>query len=359
MALELKKPSLGYLTILRDIARDDLGEGLEALTGNVNFAADNGFKLLEVACFPQKMGTTVRDFYGETLNVDWIIANPEKAAEGTKRLEEQKGVSIDALCYCANTLGNPLDLEHVNKVGEAATIVGAKHVVTFVGNVWKEIAAIESARGKSSSPEDKQAYFDHAVERRIKPLVDKYAQKGVQFGFENCPMPNDLDKGNPGTSTNLISNRAEISHFLERVPNARLWFDPSHFRNYRPDGEGPSATDYIIGLIKDFAQYIVGYHLKDGRDVDGAGQKYGRLGNAFSGNPHTLDMWEAKIPFEGQIDWEAFETAAQEYTPNAKVRSYEAEDMKIQGREMNEEAAKRFAKKYNALIPKVQTAKTR
>ncbi|MBM3233979.1 TIM barrel protein [Candidatus Pacearchaeota archaeon] len=344
MVSTLTKPSLGFLTICRDMGQD-LKPGLDALQDNALFAVKNGYKFLEAAAFPRQMEgeTTVRDFYGETVSVDWVLANQAAAKEGVKRIQDKTGVSVEALCYCANTIGNEADRKHFHKVVKAAAVLGVPNAVGFIGNVWNETAGMKG--------EQRRDYTARALTERLGPIVDEADSSGVNVAIENCSMRGALGYGSQSLTSNWFSTHSEIRFVLGVLPKLKMWFDPSHIRNYRAQNcPEPSATVPIVRMIQEFGKHFSGSHLKDGEDNVAGMLIHASTGDVYGDNSHTGGIWIARAPGRGQIYWHPFEGAMQLYAPQAFARSVEMEDLAVMGRAANEDALRGVKAFYQPIL---------
>lgn len=352
MGTRLKEPGMAFLTIARDIG-EDLKPGLDALADNMRFAKQNDYQALEVAVFPKVMGGTVRDFYGETLNIDWCLANEKEAIDGIKRLEGETGVVLEALCYCANPIGNLLDRQHVDKAIIFAIKAGIPNVVGFIGNLNGEIEAAKIAGSSNWKGGEREAYFRFQLRQRIAPMVKRANYCGVDYAVEPCSMRGAMGPNKYSLTTNWFSNPHEWDIVIAEVPGIKMWYDASHTRNYRAQNQGdPRARIPIEDVFEKYGKYIVGVHLKDGEDnIDGMERHWG-MGNPFADNEHTGDLWIARQPGKGQIEWDHFERCVRKYAPQALVRSVEMEDLDITGRAANERALIEVAKFYKPIIAK-------
>jgi sugar phosphate isomerase/epimerase len=327
----------------------DIKPGLEALEDNARFAAANGYKFLEAAAFPRLMEgeTTPRDFYGETVNVDWVLAHPNLARNGTDRIRDETGVSVEALCYCANTLGNPADSDHFLKVVRAAAVMGVPNAVGFIGNVWKETAEMKGAQ--------RREYTAKALTERLGPIVDEADSSGVNTAIENCSMRGALGYGSQSLTSNWFSTPEEVRFVLGVLPKLKMWFDPSHIRNYRAQNSpAPTGTVPIIGMIQEFGKNFSGSHLKDGEDDVQGMNNHASTGNVYGDNSHTGGLWIARAPGRGQIVWTSFEDAMKLWAPQANARSVEMEDLDVKDKEGNEEALKQVQRFYQPIIDRPQ-----
>jgi len=321
-----------------------LEPGLEALRNNMYFAQNNGYGALEVAAFPAEMGGTVRDFYGETINADWVLGNQDTARDGVRKLVDETGVQIEALCYCANTLGDALDREHFGKLVKVANILDVPNVVGFIGNVWSEFKP-------RMDGDERKEYTRKALIERLGPIVREAKDSGRNIGIENCSMRGAMGYGDQSLTSNWFSTPAEMRFVLSVLPDLKMWFDPSHIRNYRAQNQLDIAAKIPIErMIREFGKYFVGAHLKDGEDDIKGMEDYASTGDIFGNNTHTGGLWIARAPGKGSIDWPHFEGLMAEHAPNPMIRSVEMEDLDVTGREANEKALQKVQQFYQPII---------
>jgi sugar phosphate isomerase/epimerase len=338
---QFTKPTLGFLTVARDMGVDPTND-LSLLASNMEFAQQNRYGALEVAMFPKNLpGVGPRDFNAETLKADWVTSqNVQLLRDKTNKLKEKTGVQLESLCYCDNMLGNEHVRTHFKNVIQSAVILEVPTVVGFIGNVWPEIRDLDIKKS-----DDKKNYVRKAINERIGPLITYADDHGIRVEFENCPMGHYQ-------RNNLFACPSDWNLVLDEQPKARMRFDPSHIRNYRPNNDAdPSAEKTITQAIETFGYYLTGVHLKDGKDNIRAQRSFYSLGNPYLGDDtHTAGLWIAKIPGEGQIKWDSFENAIKTFAPKTFVRSVELEDPAIIGREANESALKRVSDFYSPLL---------
>ena len=101
----------------------------------VDFAAENGFECLEVACWPNEGGAKRR--YAGVTHIDAEALTPEKAA-GINEYCEKKGVVISSLGYYPNTMDPDLEkrktyIDHIHALIDASAMLGVNLVTTFLG----------------------------------------------------------------------------------------------------------------------------------------------------------------------------------------------------------------------------------
>ncbi|MCX7772062.1 MAG: sugar phosphate isomerase/epimerase, partial [Clostridia bacterium] len=192
---------LGFLTVCL---------GNMPLKEKAKWAGENGFKALEVACWPR---SNDRDYASSDLDVATLT---QGEADEIKAYFKEYGLTISSLAYYDNNLDRALNKRafvnnHVKKCIDAAVMLGVPAVGTFVGrNIDKSI----------------KDNFDE-FEVVFKDLVGYAEQRGIKLMIENCPMEGWQMAGVPGT----ISFTPELwEEMFRRVPNANfgLNFDPSH-----------------------------------------------------------------------------------------------------------------------------------
>ena len=107
--------------------------GDRTLEDTAAWAAANGYRALEVACWPSGHGAHRR--YAGVAHIDVDAFDPDDV----HATMERHGLSISALAYYPNNLA-PDDAEreqangHLRKVVDAAQRLGVDVVGTFVGN---------------------------------------------------------------------------------------------------------------------------------------------------------------------------------------------------------------------------------
>src|SRR5918998_2542259 len=134
------------------------------LTDVADWAAANGFSMLEVACWPRSDGPTRR--YAGVSHIDCASLSDGEAGELVDDLAS-RGIEISALGYYPNPLSPDLEhraevLTHLRRVIAAANKLGVPVVNTFIGNdkdkpltenfaefekVWPDIVAVAADHG--------------------------------------------------------------------------------------------------------------------------------------------------------------------------------------------------------------------
>ncbi|MBG0788511.1 MAG: sugar phosphate isomerase/epimerase, partial [Anaerolineaceae bacterium] len=178
------------------------------------WAAPNGFEMLELACWP--VGKATRRYAGvTTLDVTDL---DKKGADETRAIMKANGLEISSLGYYPNPLHpepehSLIVIDHLKKVIDGAALVMDEPIVgTFVG------------RDKDKTIEANLEDF-----AKIWPPIIQYArERGVKVAIENCPMIFSNDEW-PG-GNNLASTPAIWRKMFEIIPddNFGLNLDPSH-----------------------------------------------------------------------------------------------------------------------------------
>ncbi|MGC8779190.1 MAG: sugar phosphate isomerase/epimerase family protein, partial [Candidatus Caldatribacteriaceae bacterium] len=205
----------------------------------VEWASQNGFGTLEVACWPRVFE---KRRYAGTQHIDVEALTPEEAAR-IKELFRSHHLEISSLGYYPNNLDPNLENrrfyhEHLKKVIKAAAMLGVKVVGTFVGR-------------------DPRTNIEEALEefKKVFPeLVQFAADHGVKLAIENCPMLYSIDRW-PG-GTNLATTPSIWRRMFESVPSEYLGLnlDPSHLIWQQID---------YVQAVHDFKEKIFHVHAKD------------------------------------------------------------------------------------------------
>jgi sugar phosphate isomerase/epimerase len=238
-----------------------------------SWSAENGYEMLEIACWP-RAGADRRRYAGVS-HIDVERLDPGRVQD----LLHRHGLEISSLAYYPNNLHPDAGQRraannHLKKVVDAAAALGVSTVGTFVG------------RDKTKNVPDNFREF-----RRVWPRLVGYAEsKGVRIAIENCPMLFSWDEW-PG-GTNLASTPAAWDEMFSIVPSASfgLNLDPSHLVWLMIDYER---------AVRDFAERILHVHAKD-LEIDRDGlYRYGTL---------ALGMgWQIpRLPGLGEVDWGRF-----------------------------------------------------
>jgi sugar phosphate isomerase/epimerase len=345
-------PKLGLLTVPLHFRKKM--EKLEGIRDAAAFARRAGYDTLQVAMFPtQGADGTIRDFSAMTADPEYLLAakNAKEIAEGLAEIKTETGVDIDSVCFCANPLGNQEDREHLKKVIDAGKVLGARSVVTFIGNPFP----------LSPTPLTGKALRDFFVAKLIsdyQPLIDQATANGLEFDGEDCPMYFTMSPNGLTPITNMLFTPALKRLVLKTLKGFKIHYDPSHTRNYRGAGEeNPAATKTITGIITEFgSSFGQSVHLKDGEDDPKGMAEHLAAGDMFEPNTHTQGLWKARAPSRGAIDWMAFEKNVKAFAPQSTGRIVELEDLDAQTRPENEALFVAIASFYRKVFFKVYGA---
>jgi sugar phosphate isomerase/epimerase len=244
-----------------------------SLARTAEWAAGNGFDMLEVACWPAAGGERRRYAGVSHIDVTRVDVDVVHALLQRHRLE------ISSLAYYPNNL-HPVPSErkaandHLKKVVDAAAKLGVPTVGTFVG------------RDKSKNVADNFKEF-----RKVWPRLVAHAEdRGVNIAIENCPMIFSADEW-PG-GTNLATTPAIWDEMFSIVPsrNFGLNLDPSHLVWLMVDYER---------VVRDYASRILHVHAKD-MEIDRDG--------LYRNGTVSLGMgWQVpRLPGLGEVRWDRF-----------------------------------------------------
>lgn len=281
------------------------------------WAADNGFGMLELACWP--VGQKERRYAGVT-HID--VANlTSQRAEEIKALMKCHSLEISSLGYYPNPLDpdpahREMVIDHLKKVIVAAHRLGVSVVGTFVGRDWWKTV------------EDNFKLF----EQIWPPLVRFAAEHNVRIAIENCPMIFSNDEW-PG-GKNLACSPAIWRRMFEIIPdeNFGLNLDPSHLVW--------QFIDYVR-VVYEFKGRIFHVHAKDMHVDREMLHQRGVM---------ALGMgWQIpRLPGLGDVDWPKFISALYAVGYDYVI-SIEHEDRAFEG---TEELVKRgFLVARNTLAP--------
>lgn len=242
------------------------------------WAAGNGFEMLELACWP--VSKAERRYAGVT-HIDVTTLTPAKAQD-ILGLMDQHHLQISSLGYYPNPLHPDPDhramvIDHLKKVIVAAELLRVPIVGTFVGR-------------------DKDRTFEANLDEFAKvwpPIVKFAADHGVKIAIENCPMIFSNDEW-PG-GNNLAISPSIWRKMWDIIPdgNFGLNLDPSHLIWQMID---------IPRVVYEFGSRIFHVHAKDLR-IDRE-QLYQR-------GILSLGMgWQIpRLPGLGDVNWAQFISA--------------------------------------------------
>ena len=240
-----------------------------------DLAAVEGFDCVELMCWP--VGKAERRYAGVT-HVDVSALTADDAAR-IRELVESKGVAISGLGYYPNPLAPDraeaqVYIEHIQRVIEAAALLGVNQMNTFIGRDW------------TRSIEDNWPRF-----REVWPPLVRFAEdRGVRIGIENCPMYFTADEW-PG-GKNLAYCPAIWRRMFDEIPSPvfGLNYDPSHLVWLQ--------IDYLKPLWE-FKDRILHVHAKDVRLDKARLDEVGILAT-------PLAFHTPKLPGLGEVDWGRF-----------------------------------------------------
>ena len=274
------------------------------------WAADSGFEMLELACWPAGEGKDRK--YGGVVHIDVDALTPGKASEINGMLEE-KGLEISSLGYYPNPLHPDLEhrehvIAHLKKVIVGAETLGVGVLGTFVGRTWNaEITGREWQKDLDYNFEQFMTVWPD--------LVKFAADHGVRIAIEHCPM---LWADTWPGGSNLPHSPALIHRMFEAVPdeNFGLNLDPSHLVWQHID---------YIRFVYDFGDRIFHVHAKDMAIDEEMFYQDGILGCGF--------RWQIpRLPGQGLIDWRELVAALYDVGYDF-VLSIEHEDRNWEGSE--------------------------
>ena len=238
-------------------------------------AKDNGYDCVELMCWPP--GDADRRYAGVT-HVDVTDFSESKASEITS-MSQSYGVAISGLGYYPNPLSphqeeSDVAVKHIQKVIEAASLLGIGQVNTFVGRDW------------TKTVDDNWPRF----EQTWKPIVKHAENSGVKIGIENCPMIFSDDEW-PG-GKNLASTPSIWRRMYDSIPSSSfgLNYDPSHFVWLQMDYLAP---------MREFADRIFHVHAKDVRVDQHLLDQVGIMAR-------PSEFHVPKLPGLGDVDWIQF-----------------------------------------------------
>ena len=242
------------------------------------WAAGNGFEMLELACWP--VSKAERRYAGVT-HIDVTTLTPAQA-KAILGLMDQHHLQISSLGYYPNPLHPDPDhrarvIDHLKKVIVAAELLSVPIVGTFVGR-------------------DKDRTFEANLDEfaRVWPPIVKFAaDHGVKIAIENCPMIFSNDEW-PG-GNNLAISPHIWRRLWEIIPdgNFGLNLDPSHLIWQMID---------IPRVVYEFGSRIFHVHAKDLRIDREQLYQHGIL---------SLGMgWQIpRLPGLGDVNWAQFISA--------------------------------------------------
>jgi len=250
----------------------------------IRWASENGFDMMEVACWPPALPASVRqrrDQYAGITHIDVTELSDEKVNR-IRRLLKEYGVALSSLAYYENCLtpdkkSREYYISHLKRLISAANRMGVKIVATHVGRDIKR------------NVEDNLKIYE-----RVFYDIIKYAEEhDVKIAIENCPMlwPHTWPGG-----ANLASTPAIWRKLFEIIPseNLGLNFDPSHLIWQQID---------YVKAVGEFQDKIFHTHAKDTKILTNV---LGEVGNQGFG------WYVFRLPGFGDIDWRRYFAALHE-----------------------------------------------
>jgi sugar phosphate isomerase/epimerase len=237
-----------------------------------DWAAGNGFEVLEIACWPRATGPTRR--YAGTSHID--VANLG-AAQATEIVDEiaSKGLTISGLGFYPNPL-------HPDPAHREQVIGHLKHVITAAEKM--DVPFVNTFMGGDAAL-TQDANWERALE--IWPDIVRFAQDhGRQITIENCPMIFSKDEWPAGH--NIAWSPYMWRRILEQWGGTiGLNYDPSHLVWLMIDQDR---------FIREFGPHILHFQAKDLMiDRDGLYER-GTLSGGIG--------WQVpRIPGLGEVDW--------------------------------------------------------
>ncbi len=278
----------------------------------VDFAANHGFKTVEMMCWPGGKADTRR--YAGVTHIDVENMNVKYIQKYLK----EKNITISGLGYYPNPLDadsskSEFYIEHIKKVIRACNALGVPVMNTFIG------------RNQHLNMQDNLALF----KKLWRPIIDVAEQEGVKIGIENCPMFFTNDEW-PG-GKNLAISPAVWDVMFETFPTPLfgLNYDPSHM------------IFQMMDEIKPIYQYKDRLHHIHIKDVKVYREKLDRVG--ILANP--LEYHSPKLPGLGDVNWRAFFAALTDVRYRGPV-VLEVEDKAYEGSPEDITAAIKTARNY-------------
>ncbi len=239
----------------------------------VQFAAKNGFKCVEMMCWPSG-GADARRYAGVT----HIDVDNYDAAYIKKYLAEHD-IFISGLGYYPN----PLDADtakaevyiaHIQKIIRVCKVLDIPVMNTFIG------------RNQHLNMADNLALFKDVWS----PIIKTAEEENIKIGIENCPMFFTNDEW-PGGKNLAISPAVWDKMFTAfPTPLFGLNYDPSHMVFQMMDEIQP---------IYDYRDRLHHIHIKDVKVYKDKLNKVGILAN-------PLEYHSPKLPGLGDVNWRKF-----------------------------------------------------
>lgn len=237
-----------------------------------DWAAQAGFEVLEIACWPRTTGPTRR--YAGTSHIDVANLSESQAKEIVDELAA-KGLAISGLGYYPNPL-------HPDPAHREQVIGHLKHVITAARNMG--VPLVNTFMG---GDQNKTQDENWEVALTVWPDIVAFARdNGVKITIENCPMIFSRDEWPAG------HNIAWSPYIWRRIletwgDTIGLNFDPSHLVWLMIDAER---------FIREFGPHILHFQAKDLEiNRDGLYER-GTLSGGIG--------WQVpRLPGLGEVNW--------------------------------------------------------
>lgn len=242
------------------------------LTTIADWAASEGFEMLEVCAWPSEAGETRR--YGGICHLDVDDLSESRASEITGDLAS-RDITISGLGYYPNPLDPDASVRdvvgaHLKKLITGAATLGVGVVNTFIGADRTQTQADNWAQAKKIWPE----------------IVSHAQDHGVKIAIENCPMVFSNDEWPSGHNL-AYSPAIWRTMFEEFGETVGLNFDPSHLVWQLID---------IEAAIDEFGERFYHFHAKD-LQIDQQGLYEHGIMSAGIG-------WQVpRLPGLGDVEW--------------------------------------------------------
>ena len=237
-----------------------------------DWAAGNGFEVLEIACWPHTTGQTRR--YAGTSHIDVARLSAAQASELTGAIAA-RGLSISGLGFYPNPL-------HPDPAHREQVIGHLKHVITAAEKM--DVPLVNTFMGGDAAKSQDENW---QVALEVWPDIVRFAQDhGRKLTIENCPMIFSRDEWPAGH--NIAWSPSIWRRILEQWGGTiGLNYDPSHLVWLMIDQER---------FIREFGPHILHFQAKDLMiDRDGLYER-GTLSAGIG--------WQVpRVPGLGDVDW--------------------------------------------------------
>jgi sugar phosphate isomerase/epimerase len=237
-----------------------------------DWAVDNGFEVLEIACWPRAGGATRR--YAGTSHIDVANLSPAQGREIADEIAG-KGLAISGLGFYPNPL-------HPDPAHREQVIGHLKHVITAAEKM--DVPLVNTFMGGDAAKSQDENW---QVALKVWPDIVRFAQDhGRKLTIENCPMIFSRDEWPAGH--NIAWSPYIWRRILEQWGGTvGLNYDPSHLVWLMIDQER---------FITEFGLHILHYQAKDLMiDRDGLYER----GSLSAGMGWQIP----RVPGLGDVDW--------------------------------------------------------